>query len=316
MTIREYYFSNIVRHLPPDIHGTLHRLSLLRSDIRREALRKTILSFYGALPAGERTQETEEALSYLRSERFCLVPYGWCKPYLSMPVKVYRDRAKRMNYAVLDDQKVYFRRYTDKGIVRKAVRELSYEQDIRSPHRYVTDENTIIGTFPGSGAEHGHCVRPGDIVADVGAAEGIFSLSVAGTAAHIYIFECDRDWLPALEETFRDYNGKVTLVHKSVSDTEDEQSVTLDAYFKGKPDISFLKADIEGMEPKMLRGAYGLLREGRIKKASICVYHDVGHSDTFVQLMKAYGYHARLTDGFMLNRNKPYMVRGILQAYL
>lgn len=314
VNIRAFYFKNVASRLPAGAHGALHRLSLARSEIRREALRKTILEYYDALPTQERTPDQEEALSFLRTNRFNLVPYDWCQAYLSMPVKVYRDRGKKLNYAVLDDRKIYFRRYTDKGIVQRAVRELSYEQDSRSPHRYVTDENRILGTLAIPPARSGHFVKPGDIVADVGAADGIFSLSIVDVASHIYLFECDPDWIPALEETFRDYSGKITLVKKFVSDSEDENSITLDSYFKDKPGLSFLKADVEGAEPKMLRGAETLLKTGRIQRASICVYHDVSHPVAFQQLFRDAGYETKLTDGLMLNRQKPYMVKGVLQA--
>ncbi len=314
MSVREFYFNNIVPHLPAGVHGMLHRLSIARSEIRREALRKAILAYYDALPTQDRTQEQEEAVLYLRSNKFCLVPYEWSNIYMNMPVKVYRDYGKKLNYAVLDDKKIYFRRYTDKGIVQRAVRELSYEQDPRSPHRYVTDENRIIGTLSGGGNKNGHCVQPGDIVVDVGAADGIFSLSLADTAAHIYLFECDPDWIPALEETFRDYSSKVTLVQKFVSDADTENSVTLDGYFQDKKDIAFLKADIEGAEPEMLRGARKLLMEKRIQKASVCVYHDVSHPAEFEKVFTDCGYHTQFTDGFMLNRSKPYMVKGVLRA--
>jgi predicted RNA methylase len=314
MSIRALYFQNIAGHLPAGVHGAFHRLSITRSSIRREALRKTILAYYDAIPSNAWTPEQAEALSFLKSNKFCLVPADWCNSYLNMPVKVYRDRAKKLNYAVLDDKKIYFRRYTDKGIVQKAVRELSYEQDVRSPHRYVTDENRILGTLTVPGTRNGHFIKPGDIVADVGAADGIFSLSVADTASHIYLFECNPDWIPALEETFRDYSSKVTLVKKFVSDVEDENSVTLDGFFKGREDISFLKADIEGAEPKMLRGAQELLRGKHIHKASVCVYHDMSHPTAFRQLFKDSGYHTQFTDGLMLNRTKPYMLKGVLWA--
>ncbi|NMA25653.1 MAG: FkbM family methyltransferase [Clostridiales bacterium] len=316
MSIREYYFKHIAGHIPVGIHGALHRMSIARSNIRRAALRNAILAYYDAVPQQDRTKEQDEVLSYLRSNSFSLVPYGWCREYMNMPVRVYKDRSKKLNYAVIDDKKIYFRRYTDQGIVRRAVRELSCEQDPRSPHRYVTDENRILGTLPAEEGRYGHFVRPGDIVADVGAADGIFSLSIADTASHIYLFECDPDWIPALEETFRDYSGKVTLVQKFVSDAEDDNSITLDGFFKGKGDISFLKADIESAEPKMLRGARELLKTGRIQKASVCVYHDMSHPAEFEQIFKDCGYRTRFTDGLMLNRNKPFMLKGVLLADL
>lgn len=314
MSIRTFYFNNIARVLPAEVHGMLHRLSITRSKVRRASLRKSILAYYDALPATDRTAETDEAICFLRSNKFCLVPYDWTTDYLNMPVKVYRDRAKKLNYAVLDDKKIYFRRYTDKGIVQRAIRELSYEQDVRSPHRYVTDEHHILGTQKRSLHRCGHSVEPGDLVADVGAADGIFALSIAETAGHIYLFESDADWIPALEETLRDYSGKVTIVQKYVSDKDDATGVTLDSYFADKDGPIFLKADIEGAEPGMLRGAHQLLMTGKVTKASVCVYHDVSHPSLIAQLFEDCGYTVRFTDGLMLNRQEPFMLKGVLWA--
>lgn len=50
-------------------------------------------------------------------------------------------------------------------------------------------------------------------------------------------------------------------------------SCTLDTILEGKK-ITFLKADIEGMELEMLHGAKNLIRENK-PKIAICVYHNV-----------------------------------------
>ncbi len=47
--------------------------------------------------------------------------------------------------------------------------------------------------------------------------------------------------------------------------------VSLDRYLNGAP-ISFLKADVEGMEMALLKGAQATIRRHR-PKISICVYH-------------------------------------------
>jgi FkbM family methyltransferase len=53
------------------------------------------------------------------------------------------------------------------------------------------------------------------------------------------------------------------------------QVLTLDAYLAGRP-VSFLKADVEGMEMELLRGAAQTIRNCKPKMA-LCIYHYPSH---------------------------------------
>ena len=73
-------------------------------------------------------------------------------------------------------------------------------------------------------------------------------------------------------------HGSSALLPPGSESDDDPQSarvVTLDDYLAGRP-ISFLKADVEGMEMELLRGAQQTIRTCRPKMA-LCVYHYPSH---------------------------------------
>ena len=61
------------------------------------------------------------------------------------------------------------------------------------------------------------------------------------------------------------------LLNESVADGEEVPIFSIDDYFREQP-ISFLKADVEGYEWRMLHGAKKVIRRDR-PKIAICVYH-------------------------------------------
>ena len=318
--LRSVYFGSIQRRLPVRVHGLLYRAACSRAKTRRERLRQIILKHYAGIPREQWTEEQAEVLDYLSCHPLSFIPYSWAADYMEMPLNIYLDRSRKMHYIVIDDVKIYFKRYIDRFAADKMARELLIEQDLRSPHRYVTEENKFPGILDictgERGGLSGHCIEPGDVVADIGAAEAIFSRSVADIASRIYIFESDPDWLAALEETFKNYNEKIVIECRFVSDTDDERNITLDTYFKYNPSVSFLKADVEGAELQLLRGACELISKGSIKKASICVYHDVSHAGLIAKEFAEHGYTADFTTGLIPNWFEPYFVKGVMQARL
>lgn len=47
------------------------------------------------------------------------------------------------------------------------------------------------------------------MIADIGSAEGNFSLSNIENVKKVYLFESDKEWIEALEATFRPWRDKV-----------------------------------------------------------------------------------------------------------
>jgi hypothetical protein len=73
-------------------------------------------------------------------------------------------------------------------------------------------------------------------------------------------------------------HGLSALVTPGAGSEDDPDSVrvmTLDDYLAGRP-VSFIKADVEGMEMELLRGGQHTIRTCRPKMA-LCVYHYPSH---------------------------------------
>lgn len=188
-------------------------------------------------------------------------PYLWTKEYDELPVAVCTDPENSLPFVMHHGRRLYFHRdMIDKGVVPIPVlyKSLLIEQDERSAHRYVDSYEELTDR----------------VLLDVGGAEAIFTLDVIEYVRHAYIFECDERWIEALNATFAPWKDKVTVVRKYVSDTDDDDNVTLDTFFKDKPtDNIFLKMDIEGYERKALKGAKELLKNGKNISGSVCIYH-------------------------------------------
>lgn len=176
-----------------------------------------------------------------------------------------------------------------------------------------------------------NAIHPGDIVADVGAYRGTYTLvaaSCAGTSGHVFAFEPTRANAEAIAANVRlnAFDKRVTIEQAAVSDREGTASffawgdattnslaqqqseskaveirtITLDGYFTGRlPDI--VKIDIEGAELLALRGASRILASDAY---IICELHpyawkDFGHTgDDLQTLLRHYNrYAADLTSG-------------------
>lgn len=124
-----------------------------------------------------------------------------------------------------------------------------HEQDIKNSHHYL-QENRIP--------------ENGDVIADIGAAEGIFALDVIDRCEKVYLFEMSESWITPLEKTFEAYKDKIEIVKKYVSNANDDICITMDDFFKDKK-ITYIKADIEGAEISMLEGGRSTL-EKRLKE--------------------------------------------------
>lgn len=145
-------------------------------------------------------------------------------------------------------------------------------------------------------------VNKGDIVFDLGANMGVFSATVAYKAEKVYAFEPSgiiiEKYLKKLVEHYKnievqayalaDKRGKAVFSYNinnigashmgsSINDKcieEDVLLISLDEFVEAKhiSRVDFIKADIEGAERDMLKGATRVLKE-YAPKLSICTYH-------------------------------------------
>jgi hypothetical protein len=191
-----------------------------------------------------------------------------------------------MYYLLYEGKKLYYPQSFNKNTRDLVVnyRSLLIEQDIRSPHRYVEDYNRLSGKT----------------ILDVGAAEGIFSLKVIEKVNHVYLFECEENWIKALEVTFAPWHEKVTIIPKYVSDKNDPFNVTIDSFLEGKDKSNlFLKMDVEGYEQAVLRGSVNTLKETPDFDYSICTYHRKNDATEINTILSTYNFQSEYTEGFL-----------------
>jgi FkbM family methyltransferase len=149
-------------------------------------------------------------------------------------------------------------------------------------------------------------VLPSDTVLDVGAAEGLFALCVIKKCKHVILVEPNSRFIEALKETFAPYYKLVELHEVAVSDKEgiitfSETSLsgsinstqgrvvkvgTIDEIVAQRR-IDFLKADIEGNELSMLKGAINTIMQNK-PRIVVTTYHDANNADQIIALIKSY----------------------------
>ncbi len=276
----------------------------LRTRILKKNLRRKILSHFSEIPDDEINEDQKEVLNYLMNNPVSIFPYPFQNLYLPMNVEVHSDNETGMKYVNHDGKRLYFKKRWNKKRIQKGYSGLSKEQDNGSPHRYIADDFS-----PGSN----------DILADIGAAEGNFSLSVIEKVRKVYLFEYDPEWIVALRKTFAPWKDKVEIVPKYVGDSDDGKHISLDSFFKKNNDITFLKIDVEGAEQSVMDGCRSLFESKTPLKLALCTYHRNNDEKDFADQLMGYGFKVSFSKGYMINYHDkkikaPWMRRGLIRA--
>ena len=229
----------------------------------------------------------EQAYKNLGILGYTLYPYLWKKEY---DLDVFNisggvNPENGLPYVWHNGHQLYFKRSMS-VFIDKAYQELCIEQDPRSAHRYVKSYEELRGR----------------ILFDVGAAEANFTLDTIEYVDHAYLFECDEEWIEALEATFAPWKEKVTIVRKYVSDVDDAENITIDTFIRQQkiaPERIFLKMDIEGYERRALDGARWLLKEGKENSGAVCIYHLADDKAVITSKLKALGLRTEVQPGYL-----------------
>jgi hypothetical protein len=276
----------------------------IRKPIRDHQIKKTILNYYDSLPGTSINEEEEVALNYLRNNKFSVFPYPFQHNYKRKDITVYNDSKLKLKYILFEGKRLYFKQSSSARGVKRNYNALLIEQDLNSPHRYLTDS-----------------FKPGidDIFVDVGAAEGNLAISVIEKVKKVYLFETDPAWIKALTATFSPWKDKVEIINKFVSDKNDESNVSLYQFFKDKEPFSFLKIDAEGAEEEILNGCKTLLSSDRKLKLALCCYHKPNDDKKFNEFLLTRGFSVSFSKGYMIFKypetfSPPYLRKGIARA--
>jgi hypothetical protein len=289
--------------LPYALRAPIYKIRF-EYDLRK--LKKRIFKYYSELPYQIITNEEKEVLKFLEIHDVTNIPYDFQFEYAPESIIVQTDDQSGLKYTIYDNKKLFFKRSWSEEKIRNYFNELLIEQDIRSPHLYLTSEFNITEETT---------------IADVGVAEGNFSLSVVEKVKSLYLFEADSEWIEALRETFAPWKYKVTIINKMVSNVDDSEHVSLDVFFEKKAAVSFLKIDVDGAEKVVMEGAEKIITEQNPLQVALCTYHKQEDEGIYTSLLHKKGFKVEASKGFMIFingglkfLNKPFFRRGLIRA--
>ena len=249
-----------------------------------------------------------EELRYMESVgKAVRFPYPMIRP--PETVETGRDS---LPYVLHKGHKLYFpKRWTNSRV------EWQYRHFIEREN--LTGEG-YLSKAPHQYQSHRVHVQAGDVVVDIGAAEGLFSLDVAERASKIYLFENDASWYAPLKKTFAPYREKTVLIPKTVADRDTRSSIRLANALKGEQGKRmFVKMDIEGAEISVLKASKDFLQNEKNLKLACCTYHRANDAEIMEKFFNELGYSTEFSDGFTLTLayklEYPYFRRGVLCAF-
>lgn len=283
----------IKKLLPTNIIRTLRAT---KDIIKFRKLKKEIIAYLRQ----QNSDELKEIEEYLEARNDLPVfPYSFIEKYKTCSYETFVEDG--YPYVIHNGKKLYGPESWTKEYWEEYYKGLLCEQDEASPHCYM---------------QRGRNINPGDIVADVGAAEGIFALDIIERARKIYLFECDDKWIIPLKKTFEPWKDKVEFVYKFVSDNTRGDTVALDDFFENK-ELTYLKADIEGAERLMLAGGEDSFKN-KIRNCLLCCYHLPDDREVIEGILKEYGYAFEENPGYMIFKydpnglEAPYLRKGVV----
>ncbi len=273
--------------------------NILNYPAKRRA--NTAVNKFLADKSTPRTEEEHEVIEFLQRHPCQMIPYSFALD--KRQIKVSRDPDSRLHYVIHAGKRLFFPRTWAPEKIKAYYNGLLNEQHPLSPHRYEADSCVV---------------QEGDIVVDVGASEGLFALDVIERCQKIYLIECDRLWSEPLRKTFVAWEEKVVFLEKWISDRDDSTNnqTTLDSCIMTQEKIGFIKADIEGAEPQLLRGGRRVMDRSDNMRMAICTYHTQTDATSIDALSKAAGFQTCFSHGFMVwgSENGIELRRGVLRA--
>lgn len=275
----------------------------IRTKILLSRLRKQIPAFHEANAGFNDDIECKEVVEYVRQYGVQIFPYHFTQKYVQDRIEVYHDENCGMKYVLHDGKRLYFKKKWSTSRIRKSFHDLTLEQDEKSPHRYLSSSFDLNDT---------------DTIADFGAAEGNFTLSVIERVKKAYLFEYDPEWIEALRMTFKPWQDKVKIVPKFVADRNDEKHCSGDLFFLNK-ELTFMKIDVDGGERGLLKGFEQTIAKASNMKIALCTYHQHDDERDFTEWLQQRNYQVKPSQGYMIfhydkKLRAPYIRRALIRA--
>lgn len=172
-------------------------------------------------------------------------------------------------------------------------------------------------------------VEPGDVLADCGSAEGLFSFVHRKKCQKIYFIEPLPRFVQSLKLTFAGQSNteilpfalsstpgfaKITAdgISSKIETTLHETGIRVttldDLFFKRKIPVSFIKADLEGYDYELIKGGENLIA-ANLPKIAITTYHHRDHAALISHHLKTIhpGYKTK-TKGIYAPDGSPVML--------
>lgn len=224
-----------------------------------------------------------DILSYIQDNPLDVFNYSFVKKYENIHPEIGYDENAELFYVMHKGYRMYMaKRFNTVEEVRTYYKSLCIEQDKDSPHLYLQADFDV---------------GQGDVVVDIGAAEGIFTLDVIERAEKVYLIETSKEWIEALRYTFKNFQGKVEIINKYICDYTAYNTTTLDDLIH--EDVDFIKMDIEGCEYAAMTGASALIERTPHIKCALCTYHNDNDEIMLRILAESLGLKVSLTKGYM-----------------
>ena len=253
---------------------------------KQQLFKSKILDFHAQHPSNDK--DIQQALNYLSSNTLTTFFDTFQEKYVADNIKVFHDASIGLPYTLLGDKKLFFKRSNNKRTVQLMFNGLLMEQDPASPHCYIDSEFSI---------------EAGDVLADVGCAESLFSLMNIEKLSQVYLFEQDPEWREALEATFAPWKEKTVIIPKFVSNRNTDNKVCLDDFFRNQTSRpNFYKINVEGAEDLVLDGMKEILTEQPLKIA-LCTYHHQDDFEKFSRFFSENGFSHRPNPGVVVYQN-------------
>lgn len=295
-----YLFMNLFNKLQYKVKS---RLNTYKAKQRAEKRKATILDYFRQHEPAD--AELKAAVNYLKSHPLSVFPDSFTHKYNFKSIEVHKDTDKDLLWVNHEGHRLYFKRSYNVTTIKLLYNGLLAEQDPESPHRYTAE---------------GFDIAEGDVLLDVGSAEGIFTLSNIVKLKKAYLFEREPEWVEALEATFEPWKDKVEIISKFVSDVNDAENICIDTFLEEKQDgPTIVKIDVEGAEDRVLKGMEQTVRQHH-PKIALCTYHKQGDFIKFSAYLAERNYITSTTKGvmFFLSSDEtltaPFFRKGLVRA--
>lgn len=315
VNIRAFFTTNIRKQLNENT-AKIARLEELEKIV--DSMDQTITAKFHYLNLLDYYASHAEDAKLYQKELYYLQQHGEysCLPYKPTNSQIHivfgYDKESQLPYVVHRNKKLFFKANltpTEALNIYKnylQTERLLGNDDIEdAPHQYQSPRIQVV---------------EGDVVFDIGAAEGLFALDQIDKASHVVIVESDSEWIKPLKCTFAPYKDRVTIIRKFVSGTDTETAISLEKLLSSVDCKSaFVKMDIEGYELQSLSSAERVLKQRKGTKLAVASYHKQHDAEEMKCFFDNIGYYSEFSKGYMLfhlydTPMPPYFRKGIIRA--